>query len=100
MIDFSSAILQYVPTASAYSYEMVEFNPAILQSTAQAITYSNELVVYDPLKLQSSPRGMTYSYDNVNDPATSPSALKIWDGTQWVAKPYYEWDGTKWVQIS
>lgn len=78
----------------AYSTELCVFTQPI--SVPDAYAYSNELVIISPLV--STADAYAYSYENVANNA-NPTALKVWDGTQWVVKPYYVWNGNAWQQI-
>ena len=41
---------------------------------------------------------MAVDENTINQP--NPTQLKVWDGVQWVRKPYYVWNGSAWVQIT
>lgn len=44
--------------------------------------------------------GAALALDDDVIPQGNPTKLKVWDGSAWVAQPYYVWDGSGWKQIS
>lgn len=85
-----------VQVASAYTYDRptpVYYLTAI-SADASAYIYDRPTPVHD----QVTSTAVAYTYDS---PATTdPTQIHVWDGTQWVRKPFYKWDGANWVPIT
>lgn len=94
---------QSVSDGYVYGYEHVNLALTDLAAVGDGYTYAYELAVMDSTIISgaTSPDGYVYGYENVASSASpNPTALKVWDGTQWVAKPRYVWNGTAWVQVN
>lgn len=64
-----------------------------VSADASVVAYDRPTPVYVPVS-----SAHTGTYENVT--TTDPTQLKVWDGTQWVRKPYYIWNGSTWVQVT
>ena len=81
--------------AYAYGYELITITSPTSVRSGHSFGYEN-VMIPTPVK---SRNGYAYGYENVSNNA-NPTQLKVWDGVQWVRKPYYVWNGSAWVQIT
>lgn len=93
-------VVAMVGDAFAYSYEMPYITP-VAQPVADGYVFSFENVILNPTNFSATQDAFDYSYEHVTSAASpNPTSLKVWDGTQWVTKPYYVWNGSAWVQLT
>lgn len=83
--------------SSGYVYENTLFNN-LPQSQDSSSAYSYEQTMFDPVTIKRS-QASSYIYENTIA-QNNPSELMVWDGIQWVHKPYYTWNGSAWAQIT
>lgn len=94
---------QPVSDGYTYGYEHVNIDLSGSAAIQDAYTYGYEFATLDQALVSGAAvaDGYVYGYENVAaSTAPDPTALKVWDGTQWVAKPRYVWNGTAWVQVT
>lgn len=79
----------------SYGYEMVM--ESFDQSSNSAFAYGYELAVLQPGVGTRDTN--VYGYENIAS-NSNPTQLKMWDGGQWIHKPYYVWNGSAWEQVT